>query len=183
MSKISWLEQSMQGLAFWIGYKNQLYRHHKLPEAAIVSEVVSLILAHSSESVKILCEKSYSSLGVTNDNTRADIVIVDQKKPSIVIEVKRYGVNISQDLERLAAVKMAYRDVVCWLLISSQSKIPSNYVDRSTGKAKKGIFSRGKIRYRVVRVWKAAHSFQKMSKANFICLLEIVDTNNKIRQI
>jgi hypothetical protein len=173
MKKYSWFEPSLQGLAYWIGYKRQLYRHHDLPEAAIVSEFVTLILAHRKETEKVFCEKSYESLGVSRDQTRADIVVMEGDKPTAVIEVKRYGGNISKDLERLSVVKRVHPDVDCFLLVASQEKLPSKFVDRTTGLGKRGNVSDTVAEARVIRVCKAAHSFEKISRANYVCMIQI----------
>jgi hypothetical protein len=173
MNHYRWLEPSLQGLAYWIGYRRQLYRHHDLPEAAIVSEFVTLILAHRSETERVECEKSYASLGASRDKTRADIVIMKEDKPLAVIEVKRYGGDIFKDMERLSFVKKAHPDVDCLLLVACQGKLPTRLVDPDTGKGRRGNISDASFTSRVIRVCKAAHSFDKIDRANYVCLLEI----------
>lgn len=42
----SWIITSLQGLAFWIGYKRALYRDYPLSEGALVTELRSLIHAN-----------------------------------------------------------------------------------------------------------------------------------------
>jgi hypothetical protein len=49
---------------------------------------------------RVICGKSFVSLWGTQDKTSADIVIIEDKKPRAVIEVKRYGSDISKDLQR-----------------------------------------------------------------------------------
>jgi hypothetical protein len=173
MKKYCWLEAPLQGLAYWIGYRRQLYRHHDLPEAAIVSEFVTLILAHRRVLEGVVCEKSYKSLGVTQDKTRADIVIMEDDKPRAVIEVKRYGSDISKDIERLSYVKKAHPEIDCLLLVAAQSKLPTRLVDPDTGKSRRGKIVNGEFSARIIRVSKAAHSFDKKKLANYVCLLEI----------
>ena len=57
-----WLERTLQGLAYWIGYSEQYYREHDLTEGAIVSEVCKLIQANSQGTFKVECEVDYARL-------------------------------------------------------------------------------------------------------------------------
>ena len=39
----AWAEPALQGIAYWMGYRKQYHKYFDLPEAAIKSELCSLI--------------------------------------------------------------------------------------------------------------------------------------------
>lgn len=41
----SWVETTLQGLAYWMGYRQCLFHGHPLPEGALVAEACGLIQA------------------------------------------------------------------------------------------------------------------------------------------
>ena len=85
-----WIDPVLQGLAYWIGYKKELYSHHLLNEGAIVAEVASLINANKSNGEIVKCEQYYDQIdGIKDTKIRADISIVRDNKIHTVIEVKR----------------------------------------------------------------------------------------------
>jgi hypothetical protein len=52
----SWVEPALQGLAFWLGYRKQLFRHHDLPEGALVAELSTIMYAHIGQDEILECE-------------------------------------------------------------------------------------------------------------------------------
>lgn len=171
-----WSETMLQGLAYWMGYKRTLYRHHLLTEGAIVAEAVSLIHSNLKDSERVECEVGYPKLGSQAGKTLADIVVFSGDQPTCVIEVKRGKASnslIAADLQKLQAIKKINKSVRCFLLVASQGNLPTNYVDKQTGEAKKGTYQLDGIGFRIIRVCKAASSFKSLKSAHYACLLEL----------
>ena len=113
----------MQGLAFWLGYEHERFRHHPLTEGAIIGEFARLL--ESQNGVRTHLEKQYKEL-VRKEHVRGgertDVVFTlnapsNQSSnaagksidafafPDGVIEVKRASASMSdivKDIERLA---------------------------------------------------------------------------------
>jgi len=176
-SKPSWIESALQGLAYWMGYRKELYRHHPLPEGALVAELSSIMYGRLSENERLECEYAYANAIQSDDSTRVDIAILGDGFPHTFIEVKRGTAGkrlIEQDLLKLAKVKVKHPSIRCYLLIGSQGHLPANYVDPKTGKAYRGRFlTLEDVTYRVVRVCKASGSFERKKTAMYSCLLEV----------
>lgn len=175
-----WSNPLLQGLAFWLGYRTQLYRFYPLSEGAIVNEAASLIHGNLEDKFNLECEVMYKRLGVSKaGQTRADIVIKKGKKIDTVIEVKRASssaTKIKNDLVRLAKVNNAKKLSRCYLLLVSQGQIPQDFVDANTGEAS-GIEIYGDgYTAKVRRLCKASASFKKKEKANYACLIEVIST-------
>ncbi len=71
---------SLQALAFWIGYQDERYRHHDLPEGAIVAELTRLIYGNVENGLSVKCEVLYSDLSNVDGwdaKSLADIAITD----------------------------------------------------------------------------------------------------------
>lgn len=121
-----WATTALQGLVFWIGYKRALYREYPLSEAALVTELRSLIHVNLPDDLFLKCEIAYSHLVKTASTipsiagrTRADLVVANRIEstkqkgklvfsPIFVIEFKRARAptrEINKDLHRLGAFK------------------------------------------------------------------------------
>src|SRR5438034_7004713 len=57
-----WAEAALQGLSYWMGYRESLYRGHPVPEAAMVNEACNLIYANLTTGLQLLCEWRYRFL-------------------------------------------------------------------------------------------------------------------------
>ena len=173
-----WVEPALQGLAFWLGYRKQLYRHHDLPEGALVAELSSIMYGHIVQDEKLECEFPYSDLIADPDLTRVDIALLRDDIPHTFIEVKRGKAStrfIEDDIKKLARVKEANPAIRCFLIIGSQGKLPYRFVDSKTGKAIRGVQETSDgVLYKVTRVCKAAASFEKKETAMYVCLVEVV---------
>jgi len=190
----NWTEELLTGLAFWVGYKRQYYRHYPLSEGAIVAESLSLLNAKIS-SQKLLPEVQYKNLcPVDNSNNfnleRADIVITNTKSKKnedlsgdidCVIEVKRYSAGeilIERDLERLA--KLLYysnkHKIRCFLIVVAQNKKPKKFITGKGNAEKKNLPLSFGYEASVRRVCKATASFGKnsMKHANYAYLIEVM---------
>ena len=174
----SWVEPALQGLAFWLGYRKQLIRHHDLPEGALVAELSTIMYAHIGQDETLECEYPYSGLIADADLSRVDIALLRGDVPHTFIEVKRGKAParlIEDDIKKLARIKELYPEIRCYLIIGSQGKLPSRFVNRETGRAIKGIQETSDgIRYKVTRVCKAAASFERKETAMYVCLVEVV---------
>jgi hypothetical protein len=107
-----------------------------------------------------------------------DIALLRNDVPHTFIEVKRGKAPaklIEDDISKLSRVKRSRPEIKCFLIIGSQGKLPTRFVDRETGKAIKGVQETSDgIRYKVTRVCKAAASFEKKESAMYVCLVEVV---------
>lgn len=174
----SWSEPLLQGIAFWLGYKKQLYRHYPLSEGAIIGEACHIIYANISESDSLICEKMYKAMGVRGaGQTRADLVIIDKvtQNEKVIIEVKRNGASvklINDDLKRLAEVKKTKKNVRCFLLLVSESLRPKSFVN-DNGMAVKKTIRFADFHANVRRACKATGSFRGKDSAHYACLIEV----------
>ena len=79
-----YIENAMQGLAYWIGYKKSLYHYYSLSESATVTEFCSLLQAGLNNNEYVLCERQYSNFFTQTpeglENKRIDITIVEISK-------------------------------------------------------------------------------------------------------
>lgn len=191
----SWMITSLQGLAFWIGYKRALYRDYPLSEGALVTELRSLIHANLPDELFVKCEIGYTHLVKTSPRpkaiagrTRADIVIankIESKKekgkliynPKHVIEFKRSQAptrEINRDLQRLAAFRAARPEARAFLLVLSEADRHDRFVD-DAGKSRLGKekIPDSKGTFRVRRTLKAAPAFSNQDSANYASIIEV----------
>jgi len=183
MSKLlpNWVEPSIQGLTYWIGYKKQLYVSGILNEGAIVSELATLINSNLKEGEKIKCEDYYREMSdEIISEERADIAIYNKKKLQYLIEVKRSDSRqslINNDFIKLCKLKSIYTDVRCFVLLVCQGKIPQFYVsDDGVADGIKYPIIDTKFSKKAVRVCKSTSSFKEESllKANYAILIEVI---------
>lgn len=172
-----WSERLLQGTAFWIGYKTQLFKDYPLTEGAIVGEAVSLITGALKEGYTLECEIMYKNLNVnTNRRTRADLVIKKGDYVDSIIEVKRANSankKIEDDLKRLSNFHKTNPDSRCFLLLVSQKFRPYNYINPNGLAIHKENHTNDYVA-KVRRACKAATSFKSKSKAHYSCLIEIL---------
>ncbi len=160
-----WAEPLLQGVAYWMGYKGQLYWGYPLSEGAIVGEAVSFINGNLDIGERLDCEVMYRKLGLANvGQTRADIVISSGDDVKAVIEVKRaVAANhlVKDDLERLCKYHSHNVNARCFLLLVSQNAIPKNYIDPSSGEARRSNMNEADYTAKVRRACKATGTFKK----------------------
>lgn len=192
----TFLEDALQGLAFWIGHRRAYYRDYPLAEAALVSEACNLIQAKIDREQILRPEVMYRRLANTSkspelaDLCRVDLAILDSKSPNpykanawdavqFVIEVKRASANealVNKDLKRLLYFKQVCRpEARAFLIIASESDLPERFVDPDQGISRlhphpipdsDGV-------YHVRRTVKAASSFEKKTSAHYVCICEV----------
>ncbi len=193
-----WTDCVLQGLAYWIGYKKQYYRHYPLSEGAIVGEVLSLLASNLDRDILLESEVMFKNFCTDwKGNGRADIVIskknnqIDiQNNLNIIIEVKREEApkhQINKDLERLAKFKEQCEnsDKRCFLILVSQGKRPSDFVTEN-GNAKHAEIKIPNSKFCIAktrRVCKAISKFDKLNgnttikaakDAHYACLIEVL---------
>jgi len=178
MSLPKWTDPLLQGLSYWIGYKKQLYPHHPLSEGAIVAESQNLIYSRLEKGQKLYCEYPYTNIINVKNENRVDLVITENDKPSVVIEVKRIEAGMSliyRDFEKLLVLKSGNKNLKCFVLLVCQQKIPKKFVRRD-GISFKGKISIKSIDVKVLRTCKSTNSFKKeaISKANYVSLIEVL---------
>lgn len=185
------LTDAMQGITFWLGYKNSCYSKYYLTEGAIIGEFVNLI-SHNLRGKKLYTEVPYkymTRLKLDKKNPfkgyRTDIVIAKDNcryiKTSLTentiyaVEIKRYPNDklIMEDLKWLLNLKLHNKKIRCILLITSQKNRPTNYTNNEGNSNQKKI-QINKDGYATVRiVKKSTGSFARKSRANYCCLLEV----------
>ena len=191
-----WLNQTLQTLAFWVAYQNEVYRHHLLPEGAIVAELTRLIDANIASDMFVIREPLYRDLlpegaGYGKRTYRADLAIKKRCSKSTsssyetIIEVKRAGSPGSAndgDLIALAQLRKLNPQVRAFLVVVAQASLPGRWV-APNGIATPETESLSvtletgemlEVRYRVRRVAKAAASFKSMNTATYCCLVEVL---------
>lgn len=200
-----WLETALQGLAYWMGHRQSLFRTYPLTEGAMVAEACNLIFANLSPELVILPERMYRDLVRPEGNpfqgklTRADLVICDKTVNQnnvnanisvyvkYVIEVKRGSASnqlIDEDLKRLCQLKNAGNtDIRCFLFVISEGHAPKRFVNN--GKSIKGW---NEIQgcsgyYRVRRTVKASPSFSNKERAHYVCMIEVFQSRILLKKV
>jgi len=170
-----WSERLLQGLAFWVGYKSELY-HYPLTEGAIVGEAAALLNGQLDREYKLMCERMYKRMNCyLLGNGRADLVIEKEDQIDSVIEVKRgkeSDERIRKDFRRLATYHTSNPKVRCYLLLASQRKRPKEFVTLRGNACTKEIQESNYIAS-VRRVCKASPSFKMAKGAHYACLIEV----------
>ena len=194
-----WSEKTLQGLAYWIGYRNCYYFDHPLTEGAIIAETCSLIYSHLSENERLLAEIMYKNLindksnDLTTNHTRADLVIINTRKykrkenisniVNCIIEVKRAEAGkklIIEDIKRLHNA-LNYNDnldVRAFLIVVSQSRINLPIANSSGCANRKFSEITQGIPCNIIRLCKATSSFNKdnIKRAKYACIIEVYKT-------
>jgi len=192
----NWVDEVMQGLVYWVGYKQQLYRNYPIREGELVGEALSLLSSKVEKDMRINAEVAYEKLcGKWNKKERADIVISTKsdkfeykKNVKIVIEVKRKEAplkEVEKDFIKLAKLKNKNEKIRCFLLYVSPNVRPKDYVTdagaASKGEVpiKNGFGFVGQVR----KVKKASDRFftivegrkvhNAIEKSHFVCLVEV----------
>lgn len=191
-----WLNQALQTLAFWVAYQNEVYRHHLLPEGAIVAEFTRLIDARIGSDMAVIREPLYRDLLPEGAEkwkraSRADLATKrrsSESTPSFcetLIEVKRATTAfnvINEDIVELSRFRTAHPQVRVFLVVVAQASLPRRWVGPN-GMAAAETESLSvsletgemlEVRYRVRRVAKAAASFKSMNNATYCCLIEVL---------
>ncbi|WP_116898820.1 MULTISPECIES: hypothetical protein [unclassified Wenzhouxiangella] len=194
--RLPFLEDALQGLAFWVGYRRAYFRNYPLAEASLVAESCNLIQSKITSDQKLYPELLYRRLADTagrnelGDLWRADLAILDAACPDpykehvwdavqFVFEVKRATAppaEIDQDLRRLLHFKeMCRHGARAFLIVASEAKLPGRFVDPEKGQSRLHAHEIPETAgvYHVRRTVKAASSFEKKESAHFVCICEI----------
>ena len=187
----TWLESSLQGVAFWIGHRQSLYSDYPLSESAIVTEICNLLHANIPDRFRLRCEVQYSEFlkgrgdpTVLTERARIDLIVAERTvvkgkvklTPDFVFEVKRANASRAQvdgDLRRLAAVKRARPASRAFLIVVSEGSRPERFVSEK-GQSILGAHAIGEgAHFRVRRTLKAARAFSGKNSAHYACLIEV----------
>jgi len=206
-----WLIDALQGLAFWMGYRQKLFNGYPLSEAAIVSELCHLIQTNKPDCLKLQPERMYKDLvslesGKKKPNdtwgqTRADLVLCGKESKAkgrkdnisdsvrLVIEVKRGSASkqdIEEDLRRLHKfLKAHHSGARAFLFVLSEGRVPNGEFVKD-GKAWRGkppITGCDGGFYQVRRVLKATLSFKGKENAHYACLAEVALKGQRLKDI
>ena len=189
-----WLRSSLQGLAFWVGYRRSIYSAHELSEGALAAELCNLLHAHLPESLRLSCEEPYSKFlpaGVVRKEVgakaRVDLSIWERclpknsdryrQRPRYAIELKRASAAkslIDQDLRRLAYIVEESQGIRGILCLASEGKRPKRFVTN------RGVRSIAEISlpgtncvYQVIDVRKASHVYDDRNLGQYCCAIEV----------
>lgn len=188
------LENALQGLAFWIGHRHSMFRSYPLPEGAMVAEACNLIQANLAESLELKPELQYQKIvppGTGLDGigslARADLTILsrhgsdagarESERVHFVMEVKRGSAakaSIDDDLKRLHTfLDGTPTNARAFLIVVSESRAPARFVIE--GKSRLGSHPVPGTNgcFHVRRTVKAAASFSQKSSAHYVCLIEV----------
>ena len=195
--RLPFLEDALQGLAFWVGYRRAYYRDYPLPEAALVAETCNLIQSKLDKNQQILRpEVLYRRMVDIKQSVhlstlcRADLAVLDAHGPDpyksdvrdavqFVFEVKRGNApkaQIDQDLKRLVSFKQQCRpEARAFLIVASEASLPKRFVDPEKGRSKLHAHPVPETTgvYHVRRTVKAASSFDNKMTAHFVCICEV----------
>jgi hypothetical protein len=191
-----WLEHALQGLAFWIGHRQSLFRGYPLSEGALVAEACNLIQANLPTSLVLKPEYMYRRLASSDEknqfgNERADLVICSPEAKGLerdknlsnfvrfVIEMKRGSSSresIDADLRRLDYFRtQAAVGVRCFLFVVSEGMAPGRFVkDGQSRKGQQEIQGSTTSCFRVRRSVKAAASFSGKESAHYVVFIEVL---------
>ena len=191
----AFLENALQGLAYWMGYRSAYFNSYPLPEAAIVTEACNLIQSNLASGQVLRPEVMYRKLvkqesSKTQDLTRVDLAILSKAAPDpykennvsdyvqFVIEVKRSSsteASIDEDLRRLYQFKKSCsQDARALLILASEAQLPERFVgEAGVSRLYKHDIPNSEGCYHVRRTVKAAHSFKRKEHANYVCVVEV----------
>ncbi len=127
----SWAERTLQGLAFWMGYKKQLYGNHPIPEAAIVTELLSLLYIDTDRNEELFSEVKYSDIITAYPEKRRADIVLKSKEAVSVIEVKRgYLSNqkLDKDFYKLASLHKSNPELRCFMVLACEQTRPSRFI-------------------------------------------------------
>lgn len=155
-SRPPWLKKSLQGIAFWLGYRQALYARKPLTEAAIVTELSDLIHTNLRNNLELRGEVPFSSFlkddlpAALGKHARVDLVVAtklpraagqrSKLRTEYIIEVKRGGstkASIDADLKRLWEVKNTRPSRRTLLFVISEGERPKRFTS-SDGKPRDG---------------------------------------------
>jgi len=188
------IEDSLQGVAFWMGYRNTTCHKYVFTEYSLVNEFSSLLKSLLGKEYIIKREEKYSNhFPEIKKGDKMDLFITDKNgKKYAVIEVKRWRVKnrttkegdeerryiseieIKKDIIRLAKLKRN-NDIPCFFILISERARPAEYVGENGNAVKKEFKIEGydDLKYSVIRVLKASASFKEKENAYYCCLVEI----------
>lgn len=196
-----WLEDPIRGLAFWLGYRQVLFRHHPLTEGAISGELIALVKAAAPAGSALVPEMKYAEIAAGEfGKTRVDFVVGSFARdagfrvvPEVAVEVKRNvrWAWIERDLRRL--LRLLHRPRAnatprAFLIVAYQSGIPHRqfaFQDASTGafrarlgplhiETEDGLTGKAFVR-RVVRASSIQREEQqsRSTSTHHVCLIEV----------
>jgi len=186
-----WLEDSAQGLAYWIGYSS-VRDATPAPELALGHELARLI-GSKAKQYEVSTESPYGRMKTFESaaiapRAKADITIwanIRGRRPvpalelKCVIEIKRGKASsskIQDDFRRLAAVAEELQGVRAFLVLVSEGGLPPKPFATSNGlkyRARVHPIEETRSEYIVTGVYKAAPAFQHPDAAHYVCVAEV----------
>ena len=189
----AWLRRALLGTCFWMGHRRALFREYPLGESAMVAEMCNLLFANLPTGLKLVCEVQYSKLLDIPDTeteftekSRVDMCVCGPlergdeplEKVQCVLEVKRGSAStaaVNDDLRRLLELKIVRPDVRAFLLLVSEGKRPTRFVNaKSFGFKKKLAIPKTDGHCCVRAVMKAVPAVNSLDNAHYACAIEVL---------
>ncbi len=170
-------EHMLQGLAYWLAYKEETYMC-KIIEADAVTEAIHILQSQVPTGYKVVREFPYRSISSSFGNKHADLVILNaNKKCECLIEFKLADATNGgyvADVKKISGVKTSNPNIDCYVIIlyrkSCKIDVPNKLVDNNGKAVKKVLIINSSQSIKVRRVCNAIRSQTAKSMKKVVCL-------------
>jgi hypothetical protein len=188
-----WLKRALLGVCYWMGHRRSLYREYPLGEAALVAELCNLLFANLPPGLKLVCEVQYSKFVEVQEHeseftekSRVDLCVCGPicegdellNHVTFALEVKRgsaSSASVDGDLRRLLQMRRARPEIRAFLLLISEQRRPTRFVNpRSFAVKKKILIEHTDGHCRVRTVMKAVPLIRSLDRAHYGCAVEVL---------
>lgn len=167
-------EHTLQGLAYWLAYKNETLKCF-ITEADAVTEAIQILQSQVPPGCKVIREFSYGNISKSFGNKHADLAILNSEKEcECVVEFKLADATnggYAADVKKISVVKKHNPNIDCMVIVlyrkSCKINVPNKLVDIN-GKAKRKVVGMPNIQVR--RVCNAICSRTAKNMKKVICI-------------
>ncbi len=167
-------ERMLQGLAYWLAYKDETYKC-AIIEADAVSEAIQILQSQLPSGYKVVREFPYGNISKSFGGKHADLAILNANKDcECMIEFKLADATnggYSSDVKKMSSLKTSNPNIDCYVIIlyrkSCKIDMPKKFVN-SYGKAKRVVDNIPNLTVR--RVCNAVRSMTAKNMKKVICL-------------
>ena len=114
------IERMLQGLAYWLSYRDVVCRN-KVLEHVAVDEAFQILQSYMPSGYKVKPEYGYINIDASFSNIRADLAVINnQNKCECLIEFKlseNTAGGYKKDVDKLRPVKEKYPDIDCYVVV------------------------------------------------------------------
>ena len=170
------IERMLQGLVYWLAYRNVVCRN-KVLEHVAVDEAFKILQAYLPSGYKVNPEYGYNNLDASFGKIRADLAIANnQGQCECLVEFKlsdNTNGGYKKDVDKLFPLKQKYPDVDCFVVVlyrkSCRLNEPKELV-LSNGKARRKKWKLNDAKVVVRRVYTALRSPYAKRMKRVICI-------------